>query len=106
MKMDMYAQFLCDMMQSNYDDAVQYEARFQEWFQLQRIEDVHTLVEDLAEEGDWPKDDNGHPYTPKELVEKVVVDKEFFQNIGLLIIVGRIWSRLEKANVLHTTGNE
>ena len=100
MKMDMYAQFLCDMMQSNYDDAVQYEARFQEWFQLQRVEDVHTLIEDLAKEGDWPEDEKGKPYMPKDLVEKVVEDKDFFKNIGLLIIIGRIWTRLEIAHVL------
>lgn len=100
MKMDMYAQFLCDIMQSNYDDAAQYESRFQEWFQLQKMEDVHTLVEDLAKEGDWPEDDDGHPYTPKDLVEKVVEDKDFFKNVGLLIIIGRIWTRLEKIHVL------
>lgn len=96
-----YTNLLCTLMQNNYDEAVSVEALFQKAYNMERIEDCAQFLDDLAEEGDWPKNDDGNSMTPKELIEKVVEDREFFKNVGLLIIMGRIWTRLEKADALH-----
>lgn len=102
MMVDKFVQLVCVLMQENYDDAASLENMFQQHFALSKIEDVYQLVKDLAEEGDWPKRDDGEVYAPDELIEKVIKDNDFFNNMGLLIIISRIWKRLEKANVLPT----
>lgn len=101
MLLDDYTKLMCEIMEDNYDKAANIESMFQRHFNLKHIEDCQQLVEDLAEEGDWPKKDDGEIYTPKELIDKVVGDHDFFTNMGLLIIVSRIWTRLEAADVLH-----
>lgn len=98
-----YTQLLCDLMRNNYDEAVDIEARFQDAYEIEKIEDCAQFIEDLSKDGDWPLHDSGDPLTPKALIEKVVVDRSYFKNIGLLIILGRIWTRLEKADAIHRT---
>ena len=92
-----YTNLLCDLMQANYDEAVEIESRFQAAYDIEKIEDCAQFIEDLSKDGEWPLHDDGDPLTPKSLIEKVVADKDCFKNIGLLIILGRIWTRLEKA---------
>lgn len=98
-----YTKLLCDLIQNNYDEAVDIESRFQAAYEIEKIEDCAQFIEDLSKDGDWPLNDDGDPLTPKALIERVVADRDYFKNIGLLIILGRIWTRLEKADALRGT---
>ena len=67
-----YTKLLCDLMQNNYDEAVDIESRFQAAYEIEKIEDCAQFIEDLSKDGDWPLNDDGDPLTPKALIERVV----------------------------------
>lgn len=95
--MNKYLQILCDLLHRNYNEAVEFEARFQEQSEIKKLADLKKFIQELAEAGKWPKD-NGIALQPKKVLEQYIdidyMDK--YDNIGLAIMLSRISARLER----------
>lgn len=95
--MNEYLQILCDLLHRNYNEAVEFEARFQERSEIKNLADLKKFIQELAEAGEWPKD-KGTVLAPKKVLEQYIdIDyTEKYDNIGLAIMLSRISARLER----------
>lgn len=91
-----YLQMLCTLLHKNYNEAINLEITFQEWSGINDLNSFMIFLQKITDDGDWPKDDKGVTMLPRHVLDKCVEDEEFFDNLGLAIMLSRMYLRMEQ----------